>query len=571
MRTACVQETFYKDNEGKRYCVLHFPGKEKSADFERALQRKVRNKDFNFRGVWFSDDLVLPDLAFDLEVDFSQAVFNAKVDFANSIFHRAAHFSEATFCKGANFSNANFGPANFSESRFSGKLRFSDTSFSGETDFGRSIFDDKADFTCASFRKESRFSRSTFNAEANFRDAAFSANADFRGASFGAEATFSEASFDAAASFTSATFNGEADFFSATFGKADFSQATFNSDALFVSATFSKDADFMLATFSAQAHFGSATFKGKAYFCFATFSTAADFSATFGAAADFMSATFGARANFSNAAFSGDADFGSATFTAAADFNSAAFADHVRFAGAEKHHVFTDTSSLDLQFARIERPDHVSFHTLSLRPYWFVNVDAREFDFTNVDWDRRSVNEEIGSLEEKNVSAPHRLLAIAYRHLAVNAEENHRYAEASRFRYMAMDRYRRERWRGPGFWRLGWWYWLASGYGERTLQAFLVLLGIWLVAGLLYTQVGLARWEPKLASESDVVTAKRDEVGTPLPLPRALAYSAAVMTFQKPEPRPATTAAQTVVLLETILGPVQAALLALAIRRKFMR
>jgi uncharacterized protein (DUF433 family) len=42
------------------------------------------------------------------------------------------------------------------------------------------------------------------------------------------------------------------------------------------------------------------------------------------------------------------------------------------------------------------------------------------------------------------------------------------------------------------------------------------------------------------------------------------------MTFQKPEPRPATPAAQTVVLLETILGPVQAALLALAIRRKFM-
>jgi hypothetical protein len=48
-------------------------------------------------------------------------------------------------------------------------------------------------------------------------------------------------------------------------------------------------------------------------------------------------------------------------------------------------------------------------------------------------------------------------------------------------------------------------------------------------------------------------------------------YSAAVMTFQRPDPRPATTAAHTVVLLQTILGPLQAALLALAIRRKFMR
>jgi len=43
------------------------------------------------------------------------------------------------------------------------------------------------------------------------------------------------------------------------------------------------------------------------------------------------------------------------------------------------------------------------------------------------------------------------------------------------------------------------------------------------------------------------------------------------MSLQKPEPKPLTGTAQTLVLLETILGPLQAALLALAIRRKFMR
>jgi len=64
---------------------------------------------------------------------------------------------------------------------------------------------------------------------------------------------------------------------------------------------------------------------------------------------------------------------------------------------------------------------------------------------------------------------------------------------------------------------------------------------------------------------------KQDERGTPLKFRRALIYSAGVMTLQKPEPKPATTTAQAVVLLETVLGPVQAALLALAIRRKFMR
>ena len=134
-----------------------------------------------------------------------------------------------------------------------------------------------------------------------------------------------------------------------------------------------------------------------------------------------------------------------------------------------------------------------------------------------------------------------------------------------------MEARRLESWRGFAPWRLSWWYWLASGYGERVLKAFVVLLGIWFVGGLLYTRVGFARWEPKLASEADVAIAKRDNVGAPLKFSRALTYSIAVMTFQKPEPRPATTAAQTVVLLETVLGPVQAALLALAIRRKFMR
>jgi hypothetical protein len=228
---------------------------------------------------------------------------------------------------------------------------------------------------------------------------------------------------------------------------------------------------------------------------------------------------------------------------------------------------------LDLQFARIEKPDHLSFHTLGLRPHWFVNVDARKFDFTNVKW-HLSTSQEIKDLKSGGyglVAPAHQLLAIALRQLAVNAEDNHRYEEASTFRYMAMDARRRERWAGLAFWRLSWWYWLASGYGERVFQAFLVLLGVLFLSGVLYNHVGFARWESKLASESDLVNARRDDVGAPLKFSRAMTYSAAVMTLQKPEPRPATTAAQSFVLLETILGPVQAALLALAIRRKFMR
>ncbi|MFY9621060.1 MAG: hypothetical protein WAQ99_14700 [Pyrinomonadaceae bacterium] len=122
-----------------------------------------------------------------------------------------------------------------------------------------------------------------------------------------------------------------------------------------------------------------------------------------------------------------------------------------------------------------------------------------------------------------------------------------------------------------GFDLLHWIYWVASGYGERIMRAFTVLIVFWLLFAGVYTRVGFAPSEQKLGRESDVAIAKRFDVVESLPFKRALAYSLGVMTLQRPEPKPATTAAQTVVLLETILGPVQAALLALAIRRKFMR
>jgi hypothetical protein len=226
---------------------------------------------------------------------------------------------------------------------------------------------------------------------------------------------------------------------------------------------------------------------------------------------------------------------------------------------------------LSLEHAWIKKPEHMSFHAISLKPSWFVRVDARRFEFIDVNWQLPWIEQEIEALRVRDNPYPHRTLSIAQRGLAVNAEENHRYEEASRFRYVAMDTMRLEAWLGLAPWKLSWWYWLASGYGERPFQALMVLVCILLLSGLLYTRVGFARWEPRMAAEADVATAKKDDVGAPLRFNRALTYSAGVMTLQKPEPRPATTAAQTVVLLETILGPVQAALLALAIRRKFMR
>jgi hypothetical protein len=262
-----------------------------------------------------------------------------------------------------------------------------------------------------------------------------------------------------------------------------------------------------------------------------------------------------------------------------------------------KERTLGDNPSLDFQYARFENPEKVSFHTVTLRPHWFVNVDVRKFEFNNVSWQHPALEQEVNSLEAKGVWLPHRVLAITYRQLAVNAEENHRYDEASSFRYWSMAVRRQEHWYAFGLWRrwkkwlsgrwshlnekqtvvfirrdalVHWLYWAVSGYGERMLRPFLWLVGIWIVSALLYTQVGFTRPEARF-TRSEAATATMDEVGEPLPLGRAFTYSLGVMSLQKPEPRPLTDWAHALVTLETILGPVQAALLALAIRRRFMR
>ena len=168
---------------------------------------------------------------------------------------------------------------------------------------------------------------------------------------------------------------------------------------------------------------------------------------------------------------------------------------------------FGNNPSLDIQHTRIDQPERISFHTLIPRPHWFVNVDSRQFIFTDVswEWDRISIKQELPLWKAKEVSSPNRLLAIACRQLAENAEANNRYEEASRFRYWAMDLARRTKWKGWSFWKTDWLhmlYWAVSGYGERILRALGVLAAVWVVFALLYTQVGFEQKPPKPSNDS---------------------------------------------------------------------
>jgi hypothetical protein len=346
----------------------------------------------------------------------------------------------------------------------------------------------------------------------------------------------------------------------------DFQSALFTEEAAFWGARFSASTQFVLANFQ-WAAFSGTTFEGPADFTSAKFGNIANFhDVTFGSL-KFAHAKLLGDASFNHATFTADADFTHTTFGQKTSFSEATFKGYLRFSDEP----FLIESSVDFQFLRAERPDHVSFYTATLRPRWFINLDPRRFDFTAVKWCFESVDQDLMAVRSEKHSFPERLLAKTYREIAVNCEENHRYEEASKFRYLAMDVLRRAQSRGFAFWRLDWWYWAVSGYGERIGRAFVMLVAVWIVFALLYTQVGFSAQQDDRTVSTPTVTQIHDGPAQSLDFKRAATYSIEIMALQKPDPRPVTVTARVLVILQTVLGPFQAALLALAIRRKFMR
>lgn len=551
---ACSGQPFFRERDGRRYCVLHFPGIDKVEAFEEALKKKVESKDFNFQAIWFPNGVRFSDFEFPTDVDFSYSVFNGR-----------ASFHQAVFKAGANFDRATFNEAPW---------------------FERSIFKTKVKFSSTKFQKDANFRNSRFEGYADFWRCRFYGRADFDYAVFLQTASFWPTIFDSIASFSNAKFV-RANFRASEFkDRADFSWCPFGF-AEFIDASFSRDADF--------------------------------FSARFEGMANFVRATFASSARLTMTEFGDEARFASAVFNGNTDFSYSVFKSFVSFSGEYGIGGFGDVANCDFRHARFELPRRVSFHSVTLRPHWLIDLDPQEFELVDVKWinnlSRKSMDIELTALQEREGSEKkkaregiaerlktaeqyhdefelerlrkeladdtgdksnnsttkyNRLLSITCRQLAVNAEENHRYDEASSFRFWSMELRRKEGWKARGKLTVGILHSLyryLSGYGEEIGRALVVLVGIWLFFGLLiYTQVGFAQREPGIET-----TYRLENVAGPQRPIKALAYSLEIMTLQQPEPKPLTSTAKFAVLLERIIGPIQAALLALAIRRRFMR
>lgn len=366
----------------------------------------------------------------------------------------------------------------------------------------------------------------------------------------------------------------------------DFRYVWFPADVSFVNRHFKAPADFSSATFSSAAYFRAATFEEKSQIFFAPTS-------------------FQGIADFSRAIIKGFLYFEARE----GEFYDGEWLDKEKTKPEKiKRRTSVFENRLDFEHARVEKPERITFNKVRLCPGWFVNVDSRKFVFTDIAWEHHKAGKvdlrnELKSLIRRRFKKPHcyRLLTISCRNLAENAQENNRFEEASNFRKMAFECERlrrineRKQWRKetsenirnlfrnevssgellPALAQIPNKFWeqikgarnapydfvhflfrWLSFYSESWFRAFVWLFVIWFVFAFLYL-LPFCEFE--------------NAEGHLKSLWQSIGYSLNVMTLQRPEPRPLNGWAMTFYGLETVFAPLQAALLALAIRRKFQR
>mgnify|MGYP000698707561 CR=1 FL=1 len=607
-KEVCRDLPYYGSSGGKDYCVLHFPSKNKVVDFEAIYYERIHEENWDFRFVFFPNALYFPE-KYELSKsgDFSFATFSDQVDFRQCFFKKRFNFFAAEFTEDANFGFVTFDESiNFNGAKFNTQALFYGATFGENTrpSFGHVTFT-SASFDSAIFEADVRFEGSQFKESAEFTDTKFQKSVNFSHCEFPSEVTtkFQRTSFGRNADFSYAKFF-ETDFSSASFGllipkyfdKVSFLSCDFNKSISFSDAAFDHQVSFTDSVFRGSAHFERAKFGKKVNFSTVTFHEDVFFNDTlFGRKAERI--TSGIQVSFDGAEF-GDHSrvfFDNTWFSWLTSFDYARFGGHTFFIGSASNKVFDDLLEdkafwglLSFANATFDQPDKLHFKTVRLRPNWFVNsvVDIRTINFTDIDWsqggdDVDTINAELTILRKRINHNTKKLLGICYRQLADNAESNSRFQEASNFRRLAFQTERlirkakAEDWfrdeiyckeffrkipdklRSAPFDLSSYLYWLSSTYGENSGKAFIWLLVILLMSTCIFS----------LSISQFVDDGNMRSLG----FFEAIFYSLRIMVLQKPEPSPANLVAKGAVAVASFLAPLQLALLALAIRRKFMR
>ena len=443
---------------------------------------------------------------------------------------------------------------------FPGSINLSNHSFGDWADFAWTTFDGNVTFESSRFRGNAQFLCSTFTKKVSFSGAVFSA----------------DKRHGLPTNFYSAAFEDEADFSSVRFeSKVEFSRARF-CWRLDPSKRFAPTSSFAFAHFAEEAIFENVSFGDKT-------------SLEYPASITFQKSTFEKLANFRESEFFLHGHFGQVTFKKTVDFRDtyvpasigfyeASFESFARFSGRNKKRDSWAKKGLNFNSVYIEAPEKISFQSLALDPESFINTDVRRFDFTDIDWRiknfafdwSRSKHVLFWKERAKEARSNYELVEVAYRRVAANAEDSNQYRYASKLRYAAFEIQRLNRWYGRLPFTLLWWYKWTSRYGESWSFSTVMLALILAASAYGYTKL------PFYVCPSDKPVNQTSTAGLctirTLETYEATRQSVATATFQTVDYRkPVTGNGEMLVLGEKILAPIQAALLALAIRRKVMR
>lgn len=604
-KKVCRDLPFYRELDGKEYCVLHYPGQDKIDDFTSVFEERIQENEWDFGMVYFPKAILYENEEFHKNINFSHATFTERLIFQSCTFWGLFNCFDSIFLDDASFfcefhKQVNFNSADFQEhAGFSG-AKFHEESFPS---FNRTKFKTSSFFT-SRFNSQTEFKKAIFIGSADFSRTEFKSKVDFSGMLLpeGKQTTFSFAKFHETVIFDGVNFY-ETDFYDCEFAidsKSNFSKIVFTNCIFagrinFSNVKFYSISDFSKSTFQV-ADFSHSTFASTAYFKESFFFDDVFFNSTKFGYKD-GSRIQSSEANFSGAEFRENSRvfFDNTWFSWHTNFDSVKFGGHVFFIGNETNPVFDiifETHAfgnlLKIPNATFEKPEKVYFHTVRLRPSWFVNLffDLRKCNLVNIEWSdetRRpiTIEGELRNLGEKfrNIDSK-KLLIIVFRQLAENAETNSRFEESSNFRRMAFETERllrkekQDKWWQEGiccpqfFFRV--WgklktlpydlahglYRISSFYGESSMQAFKILVIIIFTSALLYL-TPLCKFDK--------------EKPRSLTVSETIPYSLRIMLLQRPEPQPENDFAKWIVTLESVFAPLQVALLALALRRKFMR
>lgn len=364
-----------------------------------------------------------------------------------------------------------------------------------------------------------------------------------------------------------------------------FTNYSFNRPAFFVEATFLQDMHFW-GKFEKKSDFSGATFSQEGCFFRTEFLEKANFSMVKFKQAEFFHTKFLQKVDFSDATFSEWVDFSGADFKEGVDFSEAKFKNKAYFlpaTGRKKNELASRSSNIlkrderrsvtfggPSSFHHTRFTGEVIFQDVDLSQCSFLhsNIDKVDFRYCtfakkgyrrNVLMDELECDKKVNSAksteEKKKARGGYEPVRRLYLELKRNFENKTDWNTAGDFHFGEMEcRRKMKGWWGRNILSLEALYFGLSGYGERPLRAFRILLEFVLVLFpflyILSEGKTITEYFTSLLDSLKVATLMR--LGNPIEPNTG---------FWKP----------IVAVAELIVVPILIALLALALRRKVKR